>query len=128
MNAIGVAGVCIIAVILCKMIEKYNKEYAVFIVLGISIICFLFTISYISPIVEGINSMFSETGLSKEYIEILFKSLGICYITDMGCDICRDNGENAIAVQVEFAGKVALLLIAFPLFESLIEIIGSILR
>lgn len=128
MSIAAVAGICIVSVILCKVMEKYNKEYAVFIVLGITALCLIASVSYIMPVVETINSMFSQTGLNSEYTEILFKSLGICYITQFAYDICKDNGENAIATQVEFAGKVSLLLIALPLFKNLIDIAGSLLR
>ena len=52
---------------------------------------------------------------------ILLKSLGICLITQIACDTCRDIGETAIASRLETAGKAAMLLLILPMFLGLLE-------
>ncbi len=74
-------------------------------------------ISGLVPVLERVEAMYSETGGNSEYLTVLLKSLGICFLTQLAADICRDSGEGTLASQAETAGKTALLIIALPLFE-----------
>lgn len=61
------------------------------------------------------------------YLLTVFKCLGICFVTQLGCDICRDCGENALASQLELAGRVAVLISALPLFTAAAETVRLLL-
>jgi stage III sporulation protein AD len=50
---------------------------------------------------------------------ILFKTLGLCFLAQFAADSCRDAGENALASKVELAGKLAIVILALPLFEKI---------
>ena len=52
---------------------------------------------------------------------LLLRALGLCLTTQFACDVCKDAGETAIAARLETAGRAALLLLAMPLFSSLLE-------
>ena len=73
------------------------------------------------------TDIYSRAGADEEYLTVLFKALGICYITQFACDICKDSGENALATQAELAGKISLMVIALPLFESLADIVAKLI-
>ena len=60
--------------------------------------------------------------INSEYFTIVLKSLGICYVTQLASDTCRDSGYSAIASKVELAGKVSIVVIALPLFTNLVDI------
>ncbi len=82
---------------------------------------------YISPIAETVRNIFSRAGADKEYLTILFKAMGICYITQFACDICKDSGENALASHAELAGKISLMLLALPLFDTLADLVDGLI-
>ena len=127
MNIISIIALALIGTVMCKLMDKYNKIYSLLIAVGVICVVLLIIFSYISPIMGTINSLISRSGLKFEYSEILFKSLGICYVTQFAYDVCKDNNENAIATQVEIAGKVALLILALPLFESIVDIVTKLI-
>ena len=127
MDIIIVIGFCIAAVCACKIIEKTGSEIKIFMVFAAMAVIFLKTSSSLSSIFAQIKYLFSQGSIDEQYIKILFKGLGICYITKFACDYCRDCGENAIAGQAELAGKIALLMISLPLFNVLINIVSSLL-
>lgn len=70
---------------------------------------------------------FRGDGAKAEYVQILFKALGLCFITQIACDACRDLGETAIASKVETAGKLSVLLVSLPLFEKILGIAGGLI-
>lgn len=124
---VSVAGICITSAILCKIIEKYNKEQAVILsVAGISAVM-LTICSLISPILSSLNSIFESGGIESENIQIIFKALGISYISQLAGDICRDCGESAVASSAETAGRILILVISLPLFNELVTTISELI-
>lgn len=126
-NVIPICGICVIASVLCSLFGSLGKEYSVYIKLAAGAAVLSIIILYISPIAEAVYMLYEKAGADEEYLGILFKALGICYITQFASDICKDCGENSLAVQSELAGKVALMLLALPLFGTLSELISDLI-
>ncbi len=125
-NIMLVAALCIVAAILCRLLDKYNKEQAVMLSIATCAAVLGFIIIFISPVLNMISNLYSMCDMDEDYSLIIFKSLGICYITQFACDVCRDCGENAIGTVAEIAGKTALVILALPLFENLIEFVNRL--
>lgn len=126
-NIVSVAGICIIATVLCKLFSSAGSEYSLYVKIAAAAAVMSALILFISPIAETVRSIYERAGAEEEYLTILFKALGICYITQFACDICRDSGESALASQAELAGKLSLLILALPLFDSLSEIVSELI-
>lgn len=123
-----ISGFCITAAVICKVVEKDNKEFSVVISIATVAIVLLCIIGEISEITKTINNLFDQAGIQTEYSLIILKSLGICYITQLGSSCCKDCGENSMAIVVETSGKIAILLVALPLFNALTVIIKTLLE
>ncbi len=121
MNIISVAGAALIVATLSVMLKKYLPEYRALISIAAGLILMSVILVHISPLIYKIKNIISHTKVNSEYIFILFKSLGICLITQFTGDSCRDAGENSLASKVELAGKLAVLGCSFPLFENIIS-------
>lgn len=122
-----ITGLCLTASIICKALEKNSGEIKI--LLAICTVCIvLFKISgELSDVVNSIQDIFDRADIDGDYLTIIFKGLGICYITQLGCDCCRECGESVIASQLELAGKIAMVIISLPLFKALIGIIEGLL-
>ena len=117
MNMVALCGIVLLAAILCVLLRKYHAEYSIIISLAAGILVLAIVLSRISPAITQIQSLLTATKLSSEYGLILFKALGICFLTQFASDSCRDAGENALASKIELAGKIAIVILALPLFE-----------
>ena len=126
-NLIPICGICVIASVLCTLFGNLGKEYSVYIKLAAAIAVLSVILLYISPITETIYVLYEKSGADEEYLTILFKALGICYISQFASDICKDCGEATLAVQAEIAGKTALMLLALPLFNTLSEVVSELI-
>ncbi|MDR0974599.1 MAG: hypothetical protein LBL80_02775 [Ruminococcus sp.] len=126
MEILTIAALCLIVTVICKLFDG-QKDIAVYIKIAASALVLGGVILYVSPIADTINTIFDKAGASDTYINILFKALGICYITQFASDICKDSGEGALAVQIEIAGKITLLLLSLPLFEALTDLVTVLL-
>lgn len=123
----SVAGLCITVSLLCRVIGKYNSEQAVITSIAVITAVLAAVFVMISPVISAVLSIFERSGIEDENIQIIFKALGISYVTQLTGDICRDCGENSIASSAETAGKIMLLIISLPLFQELVSIVNSLL-
>lgn len=121
MNIIAIVGIAIIAAILGVMLKRYHQEYSIILSISAGVIILFEIIANISPAIRQINTLLSTTGLSAGYAAILFKSLGICFLTQFAADSCRDAEESALASKVELAGKISIVILSLPLFESIVN-------
>ena len=112
MNFINLFGV---------MFKRYIPEYAVVINIVSGAIITLFLLSMVAPFVDYIKDLFYYAKISSEYMAILLKSLGICFISQFAYDACIDNGQRLLASKIEFAGKIGIFLCALPLFKQITQ-------
>lgn len=128
MNIVIIASAALIAAVLSMVLKQYKPEYSLFISIAAGVLIFLSVIAVIEPIIGFIGELTERAGLEGVYGEVLIKSLAVCYITQLACDCCKDAGENAIAGKLQIAGKIAVLLIALPMFKSLTEIVAGLIN
>lgn len=121
MNILGIAGIAICAAAIAAMLRRYHQEYAIFISIAAGVVILLMIFSNVSPAVRQISTLLSSAGLTSDYGVILFKTLGICFLAQFAADSCRDAGESALASNVELAGKIAVVVLALPLFEKIAQ-------
>ena len=128
MNIIIIASTALIAAILSLILKQYKPEYSLFISIAAGVLIFLSVLAVIRPLMDYISSLTRQTGLSGEYAQVLIKSLAVCYITQLASDCCTDAGETAIAGKLQIAGRIAILLIALPMFQSLTELVTELIN
>lgn len=127
MNILTIIGIGLVAAIMCLVLRQYRPEYAMLLSLATGVFIFLALLSDITEITSGIQNLLGETPMPTAYMGILLKALGICFLTQIACDACKDAGESAISSKIEIAGKVAVLLISLPLFEQVLSIVSSLM-
>ena len=126
MDVFSVAIFAVVACVLAVLIKQYNPEIAILISLLTGVMIFLYIINETTSVFSQISYLISLTDENETNLKLLVKSLGICFITQMACDICEDSGQKAIGSKVELAGKIAILVLSLPLFSQLITLISRI--
>ena len=122
MNIVAICMIGIVTAFLSVMLKKHNPEYSIAagIAAGVLIIGMIF--GHITGIISQIHQLLAATKIPLEYIQILFKALGICFLTQFASDVCKDAGETALSSKIETAGKLMILIISLPLFERITSI------
>ena len=127
MNIFIIVSFGIISAVLSLVLKQYKPEYSMFISLASGILIFISVIAAINPIIRYITELTENAGLGGMYAEVLLKSLAVCYLTQLASDCCKDAGETAIAGKLQIAGKIAVLIMALPIFKSITEIIMGLI-
>ena len=68
----------------------------------------------------SVTLLLALSGINGSYALLLLKAVGICLLTQMAGDTCRDSGEGSIASKIELAGRSAILLITLPMIQEVL--------
>lgn len=128
MNTIfTIAGIGIISAGFYVILKQYRPEFAFAAILSAGIILLLFSLTSFKEIIENINELIKISGTDIEKYKILIKCLGICMVTKITSEVCRDCGESSVASKIDLAGKAFILTSAMPLFNEIIWIIKELI-
>ena len=87
---------------------------------AVTLLLMAMVLEQLSPVLEQLRSTMELTGLTGDYAAVLFKAVGICLLTQLAGDVCRDSGESSIASKIELVGRTAILLTAMPLIQEVL--------
>ena len=127
MNIVGFVGIALIAAILSIVLKKYNPEYSIVLSIITGIFLFAKIFTYLISIISSVKGLLNFSNVPADFILIMFKSLGICFLTQFSSDSCIDAGEPALASKIEFIGKIAVVLVAMPLIEEIIKVVTKLI-
>lgn len=128
MTPINIIMIIVIIASISVVLKKYVKEYSLLINILTGLVVIVYLISETVPIFNYIKELINLTKIPDKHISILFKSLGLCFVTQFASDSCRDSGEISLASKIEIIGKIAMLTISMPLFEEVTDIALEFVR
>ena len=118
----------IVAAFLSVLLRKYQPALALGVGLLAGVVVLGSLLGTVLPLLRRVQTLAENAAVPTGYIGILLKGLGICLLTQIASDTCRDAGETALANKAELVGKILLLTVALPLFEEIITLALSLLQ
>ena len=122
-----IAGLTVTAVLLAKLLERYAAEQALLLSLLAGTLLTAVAVRMLLPVLNRIDGLLLQSGLSAAQTACIAKTAGICCVTQLASDICRDAGHSALSTGVTLAGKTALLLLCLPLVDPLLTLIKEVM-
>lgn len=126
-TALQIAGMTVTAVLTAKLLQRYAPEQALLLSLLTGCMLTAAAVLMMTPVLNQIDALLSSAGLDPAQTACIAKAVGICCVTQLASDVCRDAGESAPASAVLLTGRTALILLALPLFEPLLSELREVL-
>lgn len=127
-NFIKAAAVVLVTVVMCLILSKQGKDYSAVLVICVSCMIAIVAMGYIQNILAFINKLISAGNLNQDLVEILYKTVGIGFLTEITSMICTDAGNTALAKSIQFLSSAVILWLCIPLFTQLLELVEGVLR
>ncbi len=127
MEIFKIIAIGIITTIAVLVVKQTKPEIAVFIGLAGSLLIIFEIINALSSVFLMFNSIITKTGVSNELFGVLLKIIGVGYLTEFSASLCADCGSSSIADKIMLGGKIVILILAMPIFFSIINIITGLL-
>ncbi|MBQ8076952.1 MAG: hypothetical protein IJ235_01055 [Eubacterium sp.] len=125
---IKIAGVSL-AVLFCALIVKdKNRTIAALLSVAGGVLLLSAVIGKFADIIGAVREFSGSSSVTDTYVKLMLKALGITILTQFVADTCRDNGESALASITETASKIAVVAMLLPLFQTIISIVGGLLK
>ncbi len=101
------------------MLRSYDSTIAYMLTIAAAVVLLLTilptTIGLIDSL-QGITELISQGPF-----EVVIKAVGISILTQLTSDLCIDSGQRAMSSLVLLAGKVSIVISAFPIFGELLS-------
>ena len=117
---IAAAAAGLVGTVLALILGQYRPEFRMLVTAAVTLLLMAMVLEQLSPVLEQLRSTMELTGLTGDYAAVLCKAVGICLLTQLAGDVCRDSGESSIASKIELAGRAAILLTAMPLIQEVL--------
>ncbi|ERI91326.1 stage III sporulation protein AD [Clostridiales bacterium oral taxon 876 str. F0540] len=127
MEIVKIVAFAFIALFIVIILRKSNDTLAIQVSTVVGILIFLFMISKITAILQLLQQLAIKANIDFVYLNTVFKILGIAYLASFCSEICRDAGEGNIAMKVEFAGKILILVLSIPILMAVLQSILKIM-
>ena len=124
MNLMAVSLAAVIVVLIAVKIKELDSGYGIVLSIAGCVMLMYFVVSRFRLIASYIDRLTAYVSVNISYIDVILKMIGIAYISD----ICKDAGCNAMASQVEMAGKITLILLSMPILMGVIDLVVTIVE
>lgn len=125
---IQIAALCVAGAILALVVKRGTPELALLLAVGCSVIVLLSLAEPLGAILLFLEEVGKQSGVSQQWFEPLYKTVGIAFVVKLGGELCRDAGESAMAAVVESAGAICALLVVLPLLREVLSMILELMQ
>ena len=128
MDILKICGTGLLCAFCALILRQLKGEYAPLVRAVGTVILLGALILWAADILSDSLAFSFVDGIS-EYGVIMMKALGLCLISKLCADVCRDMGENALGGVIELGGRLAILSLCLPLIGELMgyarELMGA---
>ncbi|MFC0014787.1 MULTISPECIES: stage III sporulation protein AD [Allobacillus] len=117
--------IIMVAAMLVIIVREQNESISFLLVLLLGIFVFLFVLNQVEQLFNLFQSIVSKFDVSLLHLDTMIKVIGVAYLTEFISQLLKDAQLNSVAVKVEIVGKLFILLLALPIFISVLETLMS---
>ena len=127
MNIFKILGISLITVVMSVILKETKPEFSVFITIAGGVVILFMVVESLSQSFQVFNQILDSLNIDKNIFKTLLKIIGIGYLTEFASSLCKDMQNTSIADKIIFSGKIIIFGISLPIFQSIIEIVVSLL-
>ncbi len=127
MEIFKIVSLGIVATTLIIILNNFKSEFSIYISILTSVIIFSMILTPLTSVIDVLRNLSIKANLEITYFTVILKIIGTAYIVEFGSQICRDAGQNSIAMKLELAGKITIMVLAIPILVALMDLITKIL-
>ncbi len=122
MSALKIAVTAVSGVVLLLLLRRGSAVYTAVAECGLIVIILLAIIPEIKNLMSLLDSFGVVSDISSSALKAMFKAFAFLAVGGISADICRDNGESAVAGVVEMAVKILSVSCILPVITAVVEI------
>lgn len=120
--------ICMFAMISSLVVlglKGYKSAYASGIGVFVVIILAGIAVRNLKTYFSFMSELWEQLPVDRFFFQQMLKMVGICYLTELSASICREQGSDSVAKQLEFIGKISVLILGIPGIRYLLEVMAQ---
>ena len=122
-----IIGAGLITCIAALIIKPVRSDFAMLISMVGGRIILVMILSSLATAINLISSIANQTGIDSNLLSLVFKIIGVGYLTEFTASLCADTGSSGLGDKVLLGGKVVILVMALPIITSILSIVMELL-
>lgn len=123
-----ITALCVVGALMALVLKRSAQEQALLLVLAAMVLAFFLLGDSVRQVILFFKEVAGKSGLSGVLFVPLYKTVGIAMVVKAGSGLCRDAGESAMAGMIETAGTVCALVVALPLFQTVLAFLMELMQ
>ena len=115
------------SVVLLRLLDKQGSAVGIPLALVVCLLILGVAIRYLEPVVQLLQTIAQLANVDNQLISIVLKAVGIGLVCQTAALICSDSGSAALGRAIEMTAAAALLWLAVPMINALLELVQTIL-
>lgn len=120
------AGI-LVTMILCLLLPKQKAGISILLSVSVCCMALLSMAIYLEPLISLFERMVALGNIPIDFIQILFKTVGVGLVSQISSVICIDAGNQSLAKVLQIITTGAILWLCIPILEQLLDLIETIL-
>ena len=125
MLIIKVVCIAFSALFINLYLRHSKSELNPLLLLAAGALIILVMLNPLREIIDFVRDVAAKADVDTVYIGIVLKILAIAYIASFASTLCKDSNADSLASQIDFSGKIMILVLAVPI---LMAVLNSILQ
>lgn len=122
-----IISVAVLTAVMCLYLKNIGSDFFLPTLICGGLTITLFSIDAIKDTFSFFNTI-TNYGISVETVGLCLKICSIAYLVEFACGIIEDAGIKSLADKLAMAGRLIILGISLPVFNSFIKLIVSFLE
>lgn len=127
MEILQYVGIVLLSSWVISLFRK-NSEFGMGVLIAAALVMLWMIADLMAELLDVFKRLADASGLSAASFSSIIKVVGTGYIADLAARLCRDQGLDALAFQVETAGRLLILIASMPILEKLIVYITELME
>ena len=127
MDVTKIVGIAIISLVAIVLVRQVKPEISSVLTVAVSVVLVFLVLDELFDVVYTFYSVADNTGVDTNYFSGVLKIVGIGYLGEFCNNVCVDANCKSVGDKVLFACKIAILSVALPYVEQLVEFLKDFL-
>lgn len=126
MDFLRISLLAILSAVGIVVVRQLKSELAIPLTIGVAVVIISMICDELFSLIYTFYNFSQEANIDNEAISCVIKVIGIGYLAEFTNNVCVDANCKSVGDKVLFAAKIAIVVCAFPMMDSLFEIIKDI--
>lgn len=120
--------IAVVSIVVLAVVKNGASPYSSVLRIGVIAVILISVIPDIGELTSVLGDMGISSDISTQSLKIMIRIFAVLTVGSLCSDVCRDNGESAVADTVELSSKIIAVSYAVPVITSVVSVAVAFLK